>query len=716
MRSIVDDMAEKMKCDVKHNHILYFVSFLFIREVFDLRTSENPDTILIDIEEAYMNEICSTTPGWRISHGFEISYDQEHGMNISSLCRYMSSCQILLKSGKPIEALLEFSKFCNLLCQQDISPLPNSSHLMYWLEFFSCLALFSTTAYIGIFKSMECQKFVLPRSYHVNAVSIYMTWNNKNTLIPDLCKKKYLKKYGSDLLKSPECIVQLLERLNDRPVSYLKSEGKQTQNNPKYALLQRLLKLCLLLICNIRNVFHSAADIEEMLACKLCYLNNSMKSSLRKKTKTAEYFQNIQFTRPRDFQEALLIFIYQECNDELEEHTWSSGNFQMPLNDIGISEQKRFLSSNTEAKIRSTQSSLRTKSKVGTLKTLPCTKALRTGSLESESLSNLEGNKQETVLYERDPKVDIKQHNSNENLIDIVEKSANTIVHFFRNVLLHKRVPQISKLLKEKLLKKKIKAIDSLLGCSSYNSNECLACGCPLYRHKELSARRDSAIASSYSDEEQTNGKTTIDTTVNEESKVYDSFEVFQTSSDLEKLDNPFELLFRGDRTKESRPQENLTEHTESIEHRKKEAEYEAFKLMYCNEIYDTIYEVERFIKIHQIHNEEFSDRFESISFYTNSLCKNVGQLNELVNHIAEEKDWCNSLIAEVLERVRHNYEVVKEPVKLITEKEKKKAEELRNQRGVENNREKDDGQPHKKKKKLKVLQKFTFSRSSSAF
>ncbi|XP_062604965.1 uncharacterized protein LOC134266759 [Saccostrea cucullata] len=629
----------------------------------------------------------------------------------------MVSCQKLLKSGKPIEALLEFSKFCQMLCQQDISPLSNSPHLMYWLEFFSCLALFSTAAYIGILKSKECQ-FILPKSYPLNAVSIYMTFHNKDTLIQDLCKKKYLQKYGSDLLKSPECIVQLLERLTDRPVSYLKLEGNQAQENQKHAFLERLLKLCLILFCNVRNEFHSAADIEEMLACKVYYLNRKMEILLKKKNKLPENLQNIQFTEPENFRKMLLFIVYQESNDELQEHTWSFGNFQISFFDIERREEKRFLSPNTEIKIKSTESILRTKHKTGALKTLPCTKALRTASLKSGRLSCLEEDTQETVLYERDSKVDMKQSNSKETPIDTEGECAKTIVKYFRYVLLHKRAPQISELLKEKLLKKKMTEINSLLGCSNDNTYECQVCGCPLYSPTGDSERKDSVIILSYSDEEQTQERITTDTTFNEENDVYDSFHVFPSSSKAEKPDYPFELLLRSDFSKEERPLENIKEHYESLEHRKKENEYEAFKLMYCNEIYDTIKEIERFIKKHKIQNEEFSDRFENISFYTNSLCKKVGQLNELVNHIAEAKDWGNSHITEILESVRHNYDIVKDHVKSITEQEKKKRKELRNQRRLGSSGKEDEDHLHtkKKKKKMKVLQKFTFSSSSTAF
>ncbi|XP_062612431.1 TPR and ankyrin repeat-containing protein 1-like, partial [Saccostrea cucullata] len=717
MKSFVDSMAEDMKFDVKHNHIIYFVSFLFIRDVFDVRTGEDPDTILLEMEEAYLHETGCESPNLRISHGFEISDDLEHGVKISSLCRYMTSSQKLLKSGKPIEALLEFSKFCHLLCQQDMSPLSNSSHLMYWLEFFSCLALFSTAAYIGILKSNECQ-FILPKSYHLNAVSIYMTFQNKDTLIQDLCKKKYLQKYGSDLLKSPECIVQLLERLTDRPVSYLKLEGNQTKNNPKHALLERLLKLCLLLFCNVRNEFHSAAEIEEMLACKIYFLNKSMGFLFKKKKTLIECLQNIQFTGPHNFKEALSFIVYQDCIDELQEHTWCSGNFQISICNKEKCEQKDFLSFNTEAKIRRSESILRTKQKADALKTLPCTKKLRIESLESEHLSISEENTQETVLYERESKVDIKQSISKENPIDAEEESAKTIVKYFRYVLLQKRAPQISQLLKNKLLKKKMTEIDSLLECSDDNINECKVCGCPLYRPTDDTEIKDSATILSYSDEKQIHERTTTDTTFNEENDVCDSFHVFPSSSNAEKLDDPFELLLRRDFSKEPRHLENITEHNESLEHRKKETEYITFKLMYSNEIYDTVKEIERFIKKHQIQNEEFSDRFENISFYTNSLCKKVGQLNELVNHIAEEKDWGNSHVTEILESVRHNYDIVKDPVKLITEQEKKKRKELRNQRRLGSSGKEDEDNLHtkKKKKKMKVLQKFTFSSSSTAF
>ncbi|XP_065937230.1 TPR and ankyrin repeat-containing protein 1 isoform X2 [Magallana gigas] len=260
----------------KKDDVPNFLCFLFVYDVFGERLQITPAFVLKDKDENTQTEETKSTIQKDVTKSqFDLIFDdeKEEMLPVSSICARISECQELLKGLKPHAALIEFGIFCETLSKCDVMLLPCVSPLLYWMEFYLTLFLFSSTALLTTPNESNPNKIFLPLSYYRNTIAMGCAFTNRTDIIRNIIKSsKDSKQHKQTLLKSLQSMGQLLfgtsSKLNLFDFIFSSEENKLVRAQ-KNAFSERLLVLCLAVFCNLRKKVDKAAEIEKELAEKI---------------------------------------------------------------------------------------------------------------------------------------------------------------------------------------------------------------------------------------------------------------------------------------------------------------------------------------------------------------------------------------------------------------------------------------------------------------
>lgn len=191
-------MRDYLQYLVKHHfpswrkkYVQKFLCFLFVYGIFGERLQIRPAVVLKDIEDiAQTEKHRATQQETVIQCGLEVKIDVEekHVIPVSSVCARMCDCQELLKDLKPIAALKEFGNFCETMSQCDLDLLPCISPLLYWMEFYLTLFLFSSTVRLTKPNENNPHKIFLPITYFRNTKAISCAFTNRTNILQNIVK------------------------------------------------------------------------------------------------------------------------------------------------------------------------------------------------------------------------------------------------------------------------------------------------------------------------------------------------------------------------------------------------------------------------------------------------------------------------------------------------------------------------------------------------
>lgn len=657
-----------------------FLCFLFVYDIFGERLQIRPAFVLKDKDENAQTEERKSTVQKDVKKSqFELTFDdeKERMLPVSSICARISECQELLKGLKPHSALIEFGIFCETLSQCDVLLLPCVSPLLYWMEFYLTLFLFSSTMLLTTPNESNPNKIFLPLSYFRNTTAMSCAFTNRTDIIRNIIKSsRDSKQHKQALLKSLQLMGKLLfgtsSKLNLFDFIFSIEENKFVRAQ-KNAFSERLLVLCLAVFCNLRKKVDKAAEIEKELAEKIWSLVSLQKT----KNVPAEMKKRLNKTKkhhlkPSDFQLMYYNFVNCKQNDDnlfcfgvkcqgadvtLHEEIFNLENCSkehflnpetgqvvqnLPSQDSKDRQSERLIDRhNTISKARIDLSDLLVKNEPeNTLRVEnPCT--------ENE----------ETLVKQEEPQ-------SKE------EKATYIILRALRkNVFRRKSLGMISKL-KQLIMTKKDEEIEKLFSSQSHDQNMCGVCGIHYVTPSAVS--NDNTIIYERQENRLNDVMLSCDRLNDLESTVNTLNDSKVDSWSSDSID-PFRLLMKRSQTIEQ-VQETYVAHIANEAHHSKLSQYESFRCKVNTEIYDAVNDVERFIDIHGLRNDDAAKLYPDMYPNIELLCNNLKELVEFKKKIITEKDWGNTEIDDKVRDLLIMLSLLKEPVrqKAIRNKEVK--------------------------------------------
>lgn len=657
----------------KKNYVQKFLCFLFVYDIFGERLQIRPADVLKDIEDIAQTEKHIATLQENVKKwGFEVKVEveKEQVIPVSSLCARMCDCQGLLKDLKPIAALKEFGNFCETLSQWDLDLLPCISPLLYWMEFYLTLFLFSSTVRLTKPNENNPHKIFLPMAYFRNTIAISCAFTNRTNIIQYIVKssREASKQHDlQELLNFLQSIGKLLfgssAKLNlfDVVFSYEENKIIKTQKN---AFSERLLVLCLAVFCNLRKKVDKAAEIEKELAEKIWSLVSSQKQKnipeeMKKIMKTKKHHME-----PSDFQLMFCNFVNCRQNDE------NLFCFQVKCSseDVTIHEEKfdlkkcrriHFLNPETNQVVQNelTQNNKdRLNERISDKQNKPLNIHIDlselNGKSESKNTLRVENHCTETE------KTLVKQQNPQSR----EEKAIYTIVRALRKYVFRKKSVGMISELKQLIIAKKDEEIKKLFSSQSHDQTMCGVCGIHYVTSPDVSndntiiyERQENRLKDalfSHSCERLPDLESTI--------KTLNDSQADSCSSDS--ID-PFRLLMKRSQNIEH-VQETYEAHTANEAHHSRLSQYESFRCKVNAEIYDAVNDVERFIDIYGLRNDDAAKLYPDLYPNIELLCNNLKELVELKKQIITEKDWGNTEIDDKVRDLLIMLSLLKEPVK----------------------------------------------------
>ncbi|XP_062605689.1 uncharacterized protein LOC134267506 [Saccostrea cucullata] len=667
--------------------------------------------------------------------GFLVSQNIGKSTVVSSVCTEMVISQEHLRSQNPIEGLIHFCKFCDELCQGNIEL---DSHLwlfLYWLEFYTTISLMSITVLLSKPKE-KLREVCIPKSFEQNAETLYLAFSEEDDLIPKLCNKQILKRYEKDLLKSPACLSKLLCGIESKSslldIIFLEKNNLRERQIPLDdldVLSQRILLISLVIFCNLGRGFHGSKKIEEEMALKLCS-GRWQKHTSEQVKETFKTLRDKKQTCPGNFQDALLSLVFERENDSLRcfGYTQDKNSFFETLFDESKYRQN-FLSKETIKIVKNPTAYLGSKEneqfqvhevKKGNLLDIPNMRDVvsekehgipSNKDMKSDNVTN-PGEKAEEDTNVREQKIVEKKIDSDNKSIDETksnntgsrnDNAANVIIRFWRSFIFNRKVVDLCKHLRKQITREKNAEIEERFTCLEMDATICNVCGIPFKSNVNITTSKNEVMLY-----ERVNGGDYEKPDVLSEEFNITCPEENKHFVDNEIQDNPFQLLLKNDSKRNNLNLENKGEHEASESHQKKLQEFEIFKEKFYSEVYDTIRDIERFIEIYNLRDEETLKRYSDMSDYIGSLCDENMYLDELVNKIIRDRDWCNRDIEEKVKNVCFILSSIKDGVKRTALENKKKMQTSGSidteEMGLNNKKTK------KGKKKFIPTGKFTFS------
>lgn len=649
-----------------------FLCFLFVYDIFGERLQITPAFVLKNKNNnAQTEERKSTTQKDVTKSQFELTFDdeKERMLPVSSICARISECQELLKGLKPHAALIKFGNFCETLSQCDVMLLPCVSPLLYWMEFYLTLFLFSSTALLTTPNESNPNKIFLPLSYYRNTIAMSCALTNRTDIIQNIVKSsKDSKQLKPALLKSLQSMGQLLfgtsSKLNLFDFIFSSEENKFVRAQ-KNAFSERLLVLCLAVFCNLRKKVDKAAEIEKELAEKIW----SLVSLQKKKNVPEEMKKRLNKTKkhhlkPSDFQ--FMYYDFVNCKRNGENLFCFGVNCQSA--DVTLHEEifnlencrkKHFLNPET-SQVEQTLLTQNSKDRESE-RLIDRYKKMSKACIDLSDLHvkhNIENTSQEDnpCTDKRESLVKQQEPQSKE------EKAINIIVRALRKYVFRKKSLGMISKLKQLIKTKKDEEIEKSFSSQSHDQNMCRVCGIHYVRSSEFSndntviyerqENRLSDVMLSYNSDCLNNLESTVNTL--NDSKV--------DSGSSDSID-PFRLLMKR-RQNIEQVQETLEAHIANEAHHSKLSQYESFRCKVNAEIYDAVNDVERFIDIYGLLNVDAAKLYPDLYPNIDLLCNNLRELVELKKQIIKEKDWGNSEIDDKVRDLLAMLSLLKEPVK----------------------------------------------------
>lgn len=650
-----------------------FLCFLFVYDIFGERLQIKPAFVLKDKDEhAHTEERKSIIQKDVTKSQFELTFvdEKERMLPVSSICARISECQELLKGLKPHAALIEFGIFCETLSQFDVMLLPCVSPLLYWMEFYLTLFLFSSTALLTTPNESNPNKIFLPLSYYRNTIAMGCAFTNRTDIIRNIIKSsKDSKQHKPALLKSLQSMGQLLfgssSKLNLFDFIFSSEENKFVRAQ-KNAFSERLLVLCLAVFCNLRKKVDKAAEIEKELAEKIWYLVSLQKKKnvpeeMKKKLNKTKKKHHL---KPSDFQ--FMYYDFVNCKRNGENLFCFGVNCQGA--DVTLHEEifnlencrkENFLNPETSQVVQTllTQNTKDRESE----RLIDRHKKMSKACIDLSDLHvkhNIENPLQEDnpCTEKRETLVKQQEPQSKE------EKAINIIVRSLRKYVFRKKSLGMISKLKQLIKTKKDEEIEKSFSSQSHDQNMCRVCGIHYVRSSEFSndntviyvrqENRLNGVMLSHNSDCLNNLESTVNT--------FNDSKVDSGSSDS--ID-PFRLLMKC-RQNIEQVQETYEAHIANEAHHSKLSQYESFRCKVNAKIYDAENDVERFIDIYGLRNVNSAKLYPDLYPNIELLCNSLRELVEFKKQIIKEKDWGNSEIDDKVRDLLAMLSLLKEPVK----------------------------------------------------
>lgn len=664
----------------RKNVVSNFMCFLFVYHIFGDRLHVRPAFVLKDIKEiAQTDENESTLQENVIESGFEVkvAVENKQMLPVSSICAEMSYCQDLLKDLNPIASLKEFGTFCETLSQCDLDILPCISPLLYWIEFYLTLFLFSSTVRLTTPNESNPYRIFLPMAYFRNTKAMSCAFTNRTDIIRDIIKssREASKQHDQALLNSLQAIGKLLfgtsSKLNlfDVIFSYEENKMARTQKN---AFSERLIVLCLAVFCNLRKKVNKAAEIEKELAERIWSLVSSQKKKnipdemKRKLKKTKKHY-----LEPSDFQ----LMYYNFVNDEQNEKYLFCFGIKCRSPDVTIHEEKFDLKNCRRAHFLNPE----TNQVVQNVPTYSNKDRQSERAIDAHNkplkayidLCDLHGkNDSENMLREENPFTEteetlVKQQETQ----SIEEKAIYIIVRALRKYVFQKKsVGMISKI-KQLITTKKNEEIEKLFSSQSNDQTMCGVCGIHYVTSSEFSnddtiiyERQENRLNDdmlSHSCDRLNDLESTVNT-LNDSQVASCSFDSVDPLRHLLKPSQNIEQI-----------QETYEAHIANEAHHAKLFQYESFRCKVHAEIYDAVNDVERFSDIYELRNDDAAELYPDLYPNIELLCNNLGELVKCRKQIITEKDWGNSEIDDKVRDLLAMFSLLKEPIRRMARRNK---------------------------------------------
>lgn len=601
---------------------------------------------------------------------FEPTFDdvKERRLPLSSICARISECQELLKGFKPHIALIEFGIFCETLSQCDVMLLTCVSPLLYWMEFYLTLFLFSSTALLTTPNESNPNKIFLPLSYYRNTIAMSCAFTNRTDIIRNIIKNsKDSKQHKQALLKSLHSMGKLLFGTSSKINLFdfvFSSEENKLVGAQRNAFSERLLVLCLAVFCNLRKKVDKAAEIEKELAEKIW----SLVSLQKKKNVPDEMKQRLKKTKkhymkPSDFQ--LMYYDFVNCKQNDENLFCFGVNCQGA--DVTLHEEifnmencrkVHFLNPET-GRVVQTLSTHNSKDRESEMLIERHNKNSKV-CIDLSDLhvkNNIENTLQEDNLCTEKRETLIKQQEPQSK----EERAINIIVRALRKYVFRKKSLGMISKLKQLIKTKRDEEIEKSFSSPSHVQTMCGVCGIHYVTSSEGSNDNTIIYERQENRLKDTNLSHSCERLNDLESTVKTLSDSQLDSCSTDTID-PFQLLMKCSQNIEE-VQETYEVHIANEAHHSKLSQYEGFRCKVA-EIYDAVNDVERFIDIYGLRNVNSAKLYPGLYPNIELLCNSLRELVEFKKQIIKEKDWGNSEIDDKVRDLLAMLSLLKEPVK----------------------------------------------------
>ena len=257
----------------KENHLSGFLRLIFLHEVFGARLHIDPAKVLEQINETVNREmLMSMKDTYKLeavkAFGFEVHAldEDKQTSTISSICIRMLHSQKFLRDLNLAQAAIEFGTFCRELSHCDIDLLPCFSQLLCWLEFYVTMFFILSTLLLSKPNDKEAYRIVLPDSYYKHTLTLGYVFCDSDNVLQKITKfKRDAKANEAAYLQTLPCMLTLLcgEKMNLFDLVFNCDNDSKDRKDEKGVFAERLLLLCLVVFCNLRDKLKDAKEIEK---------------------------------------------------------------------------------------------------------------------------------------------------------------------------------------------------------------------------------------------------------------------------------------------------------------------------------------------------------------------------------------------------------------------------------------------------------------------
>lgn len=648
-----------------------FLWFLFVYDIFGERLQITPAFVLKNKDEIAQTEEPKATIQKDVTKPqFEPTFDdvKERRLPLSSICARISECQELLKGFKPHIALIEFGIFCETLSQCDVMLLTCVSPLLYWMEFYLTLFLFSSTALLTTPNESNPNKIFLPLSYYRNTIAMSCAFTNRTDIIRNIIKNsKDSKQHKQALLKSLHSMGKLLFGTSSKINLFdfvFSSEENKLVGAQRNAFSERLLVLCLAVFCNLRKKVDKAAEIEKELAEKIwCLVSLQKKKNVPDEMKQRLKKTKKHYMKPSDFQ--LMYYDFVNCKQNDENLFCFGVNCQGA--DVTLHEEifnmencrkVHFLNPET-GRVVQTLSTHNSKDRESEMLIERHNKNSKV-CIDLSDLhvkNNIENTLQEDNLCTEKRETLVKQQEPQSK----EERAINIIVRALRKYVFRKKSLGMISKLKQLIKTKRDEEIEKSFSSPSHVQTMCGVCGI----HYDTSSEGSNDNTIIYERQENRLKDTNLSHScerLNDLESTVKTLSNSQLDSCSTDTIDPFQLLIKCSQNIEE-VQETYEVHIANEAHHLKLSQYEGFRCKVA-EIYDAVNDVERFIDIYGLRNVNSAKLYPDLYPNIELLCNSLRELVEFKKQIIKEKDWGNSEIDDKVRDLLAMLSLLKEPVK----------------------------------------------------